>query len=310
MQRAFSTIVLLGLLLATAAAFAVTEHLKLIKSPIYAPHVTKAFSPVCHCATDKAEIKFKLRHPDSITVTIVDSGGNVVDTLATDATEPKHAFVTFHWNGHTTAGIAADGSEYQPQVELSHDRRTILMPSKITVDTSAPTVLSASDGNGILISNTHPGTAIQYAFSERAHVSVRVGGRRVVFGRHRHPSGTVRWSGKAGGKALPPGRYVLEVGAVDNTGNETPPAERKRVVITIRDIALAETPTHVAPRARFTVTVRTGAPRYGWKFGGKHGAETAKVLHLRAPAHRGHYRLVVSEHGHATTAIVTVGPKK
>ena len=90
MQRVLSTVVLLGLLLASAAAFAITEHLKLIKSPIYATQVTnergrplKVFSPVCHCTTDKAVISFKLRHPDSVTVTIVDSHGDVVDTVAT-----------------------------------------------------------------------------------------------------------------------------------------------------------------------------------------------------------------------------------
>ena len=74
MQRALSTIVLLGLLLASAAAFAITEHLKLIKSPIYGPLVTvggkpaKVFSPVCNCATGTAKISFKLRHRDSVTV--------------------------------------------------------------------------------------------------------------------------------------------------------------------------------------------------------------------------------------------------
>ena len=69
MQRVLSIVVLLGLLVASAVAFAITEHLKLIKSPIYATHVTKAFSP----ATGEAEITFSLRRSDSITVTIVSS---------------------------------------------------------------------------------------------------------------------------------------------------------------------------------------------------------------------------------------------
>ena len=61
------------------------------------------------------------------------------------------------------------------------------------------------------------------------------------------------------------------------------------------------------PGAQFTVEVRTGAPRYTWTFAGTHGTATKQLLHLRAPAHRGRYRLVVSEHGHSTTAIVIVG---
>jgi hypothetical protein len=306
LQRALSTIVLLGLLLATAAAFAITEHLKLIKSPIYAPDVAKTFSP----GTNKAEIKFKLRHPDSVTVTIVDSGGHEVATIAHGADEPKNVFVKFYWDGRTPTGIAPDGSVYQPQVKLANDRRTILMPNKIEVDTTPPKVLSARDGDGILIRGGHHAVAIRYAFAEPAHAAVDVNGRQVVFGKRTSPSGKVKWSGRVRGKMLPAGRYVLEVAAVDRAGNETPPAERKRVVIHIRDIALGETPKRVAPGARFAVKVRTGAPHYAWRFGGAHGIGTKKVLHLRAPAHRGRYRLVVSEHGHATTAVVIVGPKK
>jgi len=306
LQRALSTTVLLGLLLATAGAFALTEHLKLIKSPIYGPEVTKTFSPVCHCATDKADITFKLRHPDSVTVTIV-AGGHVVDTVATGAKMQKGVPVTFRWDGRTTTGVAREGSVYQPQVELSNDHRTILMPNKITIDTSSPKVLSASAGSGIFIRGSDHALPVQYTFSEKAHAVVYVGGRRVILGRTTRLSDKVNWNGKVGGKALRPGRYVLEVGGIDIAGNETPPAERKRLVVRIRFIALGETSIRVAPRARFAVKVRTGAPQYTWKFSGAHGTGKKKLLHLRAPARRGRYRLVVSEHGHATTATVIVG---
>ena len=310
MQRALSTVVLLGLLLASAAAFAITEHLKLIKSPIYGPRVTKVFSPVCHCPTDKAVIGFKLRHPDSVTVTIVDSGGHVVDTLKSGVSEPKGALVTFHWDGRTTTGIAPNGSVFRPQVHLAHARWTILMPNKIAVDTSSPNVIAAGDVDGILVPGTHPGIAIHYTLGEPAHATVYVRGRRVVLGRRSATHGKIKWDGKAGGKTLPPGRYVLEVGAVDLAGNETPPAERKRVVVLIRPIALPASPIHVKPGSRFTVKVRTGAPHYTWKFAGAHGTRKGKLLHLHAPAHRGRYRLVVSEHGRSATTVVIVGPKK
>jgi len=309
LQRVLSTVVLVGLLVGTAAAFAITEHLKLIKSPIYFPRVTKKLSPVCDCPADKAKIKFKLRHPDSVTVKIVDSDGHVVDTIATDASRGKNVFVTFRWDGHTTTGIAPDGSVYYPQVELANERRTILMPNKITIDSVAPKVLSATDHRGILITRGSHGIAIHYVFSEPAHASVYLGPRRVIFGRRSRPSYHVKWNGKAGGKSLPAGRYVLEVAAVDLAGNETPPAQRKRVVVRIRDIVLSDSSIHVAPRARFTVTVRTGAPQYTWRFADAHGSSKKKVLHLRAPKRRGRYRLVVSEHGHSTTATVIVGKK-
>jgi hypothetical protein len=311
LQRALSTVVLLGLLMASAAAFAITEHLKLIKSPLYGPRVTKEFSPVCHCATDKATISFKLRRSDSVTVTIVDSGRNVVATLATGLSAPKGRRLTFPWDGRTTTGtVAPDGSSYQPQVELRNARRTILMPNRIGVDTVAPKVLSASDGAGILITGGHHGIVIQYSFSEKAQASVYIGGRRVVLGRRSRSRDRLKWNGGVGGRPLPSGRYVLEVAAVDSAGNETPPAGRKRVVVQIRYIALSETAIHVAAGARFTVKVRTAAPQYTWRFSGAHGTGKKRLLHVHAPARRGRYRLVVSEHGHSATAIVIVGRKK
>jgi hypothetical protein len=320
LQRVLTTVVLLGLLVASAAAFAITEHLKLIKSPIYAPQVTNGvgktslktfFSPACHCTTDKAVISFKLRHPDSVTVTIVDSGGRVVATLPTRSVT-RNVAVKFRWSGRTTTGLAPNGATYQPQVHLSNQRWTILMPNKITIDTTPPKVLSASDGGGTLIVGRGHGIRIRYVFSEKGHASVYLGGRRVILGRPSRPRDKVKWNGKAGGKTLPPGRYVLDVAAVDAAGNETPPAERKRVVVRIRYIALDTTSIHVRPRARFTVKVRTGAPQYRWRFAGAHGTGKPgkkKLLHLQAPAHSGPYRLVVSVHGHSATATVIVGKK-
>jgi hypothetical protein len=43
-------VLVLLLLLATATAFVVTQHLKLEPSPISQTHVDKTFSPVCNCA--------------------------------------------------------------------------------------------------------------------------------------------------------------------------------------------------------------------------------------------------------------------
>lgn len=309
MQRVLSTVFLLGLLLACAAAFAITEHLKLIKSPIYATHVTKLFSPVCGCATDQAEITFSLRSSDSITVTIVDSAGHEVATLATDQPAQKGS-VTFHWNGRTAAGtVVPNASSYQPQVEFANGRRTIRMPNRILVDTSAPTVVSASDGDGLLISGGNHTIAIQYVFSGRARAAVYVGGSRVILGRSKQPQGAVNWNGTRGGKALPPGRYFLDVAAVDIAGNETARIDGKRVAVWIRPIALGEASIRVAAGARFIVHVQTAAATYTWKLAGKLGSGTTKLLRLRAPSHPGRYRLVVSEHGNSTSALVIVRKK-
>ncbi len=307
MQRVLTTVVLLGLLLGTAAAFAITERLKLIKSPIYAPQVAKIFSPVCHCATDKAEISFKLRSADRVTVTVVNSSGHVVDIVKIGVKALKDRAVSFYWDGRTSAGTVAPDGMYEPQVELAGARRTIRMPNRIVVDTAAPKVLSASDGDGILTTGNHHSIAIAYSFSDHAHAAVSLGGRRVVLGHPTRPRDAVKWTGRVAGKPLPPGRYVLDVAAIDIAGNETLPPDQRQVVVRILAIALGAAPTHVRAGASFTVQVRTGAPRYRWRFAGKHGIATKQLLHLHAPASRGRYRLVVSAEGHSASGLVIVG---
>ena len=74
-SRPCSSSALLG---GTAAAFAVTQGLKIEPSPILAPHIDKVFSPVCDCDSRVATIQFKLRKPDRVRLEIVDSDGDVV----------------------------------------------------------------------------------------------------------------------------------------------------------------------------------------------------------------------------------------
>jgi hypothetical protein len=306
LQRVLSTVTLLGLLVATAAAFAITEHLKLIKSPIFGTKVTKAFSPVCHCATAKATIRVKLRHADVVTVTIEDSSRHTVATVAAGVPLPK-GFMTFRWDGRTADGSVAPQGGYQPQIALADARRTILLPNVIEVVTTTPKVLSASDEKGAFAPGGKRAIAIHYILSKRAHAVVYLGSRRIIRGRPTRTHGQLKWNGTRGGRILPAGRYVLSVGALDLAGNETPPADRKQVVVVLRDIALSQARIDVRRRARFTVGVATEARKYSWRFAGERGTARGKVLKLRAPARLGRYRIVVTENGHSASAIVNVG---
>jgi hypothetical protein len=308
LQRVLSTVTLLGLLVATAAAFAITEHLKLIKSPIFGTEVTRAFSPVCHCPTAKAVIRVRLRHPDQVTVTIEDSSRHTVATVASDVRLPK-GFRTFRWNGRTSDGSVAPQGGYQPQIALTDARRTILLPNVIELVTTTPEVLSASDGKGAFAPGGKRAITIHYVLSKQAHAVVYLGSQRIIRGRPSRTHGQVKWNGLRDGRILPAGRYVLSVGALDVAGNQTPPAERKQVVVVLRDIALSQARIDVRRHARFAVGVATEARKYSWRFAGKHGTARSKVLKLRAPARAGRYRLVVTENGHSASALVNVGPK-
>ena len=55
--------------------------------------------------------------------------------------------------------------------------------------------------------------------------------------------------------------------------------------------------------------VETASKRYTWRLGHRHGERRGKRLRLRAPTTPGTYRLVVTENGHAATAVVRVRAK-
>jgi hypothetical protein len=71
LTRFAPTVLVLALLGATAAAFAVSERLKLEPSPITKTRVAKVFSPVCNCSQRVARVQFRLRRTDRLTVQVL-----------------------------------------------------------------------------------------------------------------------------------------------------------------------------------------------------------------------------------------------
>jgi hypothetical protein len=193
--------VLVVLVLAgTAAAFAVTESMKLETAPITATKVDKIFSPVCRCSTRVAHIRFRLSRRNRLQVSIV-HGGKLVRTLEPGqlyGPGPKH----FEWNGRDAAGrVVADGS-YDPRVRVGG--QTISLPNPIQVDTVRPRAhLVGVTGSRVL--------HIRYRLSERGHALLYDGARRVVYTRFQRPTGTITYRAA--------GPVALSLGAVDLAGN-------------------------------------------------------------------------------------------
>lgn len=308
MQRVLTTVTLLGLLVATAAAFAITEHLKLIKSPVYGTLVSKVFSPSCRCSTSTAAVRFRLRRPDRVTVTIVDSHQHQVATVVSGFRMiPRHAH-TFRWDGRTSSGRLAPDGVYYPWLHLENGHHTYKFINRITLDTKVPAVLSAGAEKAVLFAGPGRSIAIRYALSEPAHAVVYLGNQQLVVGRPTRTHNRIKWGGTipSTGEAVPEGRYVLTIAARDDAGNETPRSARKHVTVVVRYIDL--TPKRIAVRAGkgLTVRVETDASRYKWRLGRQRGLRRGRRLHLRAPTTPGTYRLVVTERGHSATALVRV----
>ncbi len=310
MQRLLTTVILVGLLVATAAAFAVTERLKLTKSPIFGTVVypKNGFSPTCGCTRGKTTIRIKLRRADAVSVRILDSRKHTVRVLV-DGVRMSRGVNVFRWDGRTDGNVIAKDGAYKAEIHLAGQHQTIVLPNPILLDTAPPEVKVVTlnrdrfspDGD-----RQADFVRIHYELSKPAHVTLYLGRNRILR-TYRHPaSGSLSWFGRVGGRTLPQGSYTLEIGAVDLAGNSTPVAERPRLHIRIRFIELASHRIVVRAGRRFSIGVSTDAKRYTWRLGGRKSVASGPVLRLRPPARRGLYTLTVSERGHVDRAAVLV----
>jgi FlgD Ig-like domain len=295
-----------ALLVATSAAFVVTEKLKLTRSPIVGPTVAKVFSPTCDCPTSTAEIRFRLRTPDRVSVEIVDSGGHVVRELARDQTQGRR-FVSYVWDGRDGAGRVVDEGTYKPRVHLDRQRRTIVMPNPIRVDTTPPRVTSFT-ARPVVISPDGDGRSdrakIRYRVDERATVELYVDGVRALRRLGTRTSGTMDWFGTAAGEPLPQDVYTLRLVARDLAGNLGPRSGSRTVRILF--LALGRDRVVVTPRQRFAILAVSQARRVRWTLGKRSGVARPGTLRLRAPAVAGSYVLRVEANGAVRRALVVV----
>ena len=132
--RLLPILLVVGLLGGTAAAFAITEGLKLEKSPIYGTHVDKLFSPVCNCDKNFSEVNFRLRKGDTLTATVITPEGDPVATIANHYF--RKGLVKLRWNGRDSAGNVVPDGPYKLRLHLKNRHQTITLPNTLTVKTN------------------------------------------------------------------------------------------------------------------------------------------------------------------------------
>ena len=305
-SRLAPAVLVAALLVATSAAFVVTEKLKLTRNPIVGPRVDKIFSPVCDCATGSATITFRLRNPDRVGVEIIDADGDVVRELARSRPQGR-APVTYTWDGRDGAGRVVEEGTYRPRVHLDRQRRTIVMPNPIRVDTTPPRIESFT-ARPIVISPDGDGRSdrakIRYRVSERSVVELYVDGVRALRRLGTRTTGTMDWFGVAGGEPLPQGRYTLRLVARDVAGNLGPRSGSRTVAI--RFLALGRDRVVTTPGGRFAILALSQARTLRWTLGGRSGVARPGALRLQAPTEPGRYVLRVDANGHVERAVVVV----
>lgn len=294
------------LLVTTAVAFVYTEKLKLTPNPILGTRVDKTFSPVCDCDTSAASIFFRLRGGDLLTAEMIDSGGDVVRELVRNRPE-REGPVTIVWDGRDDTGrIVAEGA-YRPRIHLERERRTIVLPNPIAVDTTPPVVQLVSLRPRVFSPDgDHRADAVvaRYRVDEPAGALLYVDGLQRVRKRGQLREGKIAWFGRVGGEPVAPGVYRVSVGARDRAGNLGAPTAARHVVA--RYVALGRRRIETAARARFAVLVLSDAARVEWRLGSRSGSARPGTLRLRAPLQPGRYTLRVAANGHSARAAVVV----
>ncbi|MEO5577335.1 MAG: FlgD immunoglobulin-like domain containing protein [Gaiellaceae bacterium] len=306
MARLALTALVVLLLAATAAAFALTQGLKLQKSPIFGTEVQPVFSPVCDCDKETATIAFKLRKADRLDVAIVD-GDKVIRTIERGERHAKGP-VEIEWDGRDDAGRVLPEGEYKPRIHVRSERQTITLPNPIRIDVTAPVLQNvrlrprvlSPDGDG-----RRDRVTVSYTLNEPGRGALIVNGKRrglgTLFARTEE---TIVWNGKADGRPVRAGLYSLLLVAFDPAGNRS--ARTPAVPVTVRYVALGRNRITVAAGASFAVRVSADAVRIRWTLGGRSGFTTPGTLRLVAPLQKGQFTLTVSANGHTARAAVFV----
>jgi len=287
-----------ALVLATIAAFFVTQHLK-VTTPLLAGAPSPfpgAINPVSGRTCPEPggrlvnhrtmKVSFYLLHrSDDVDVYIVDGNGTIVRTLAIG----RHLGIknrqqgTFFWGGHEDDGTLAPDGKYYVRVALVHQGRTVEIsnsagPEPVIVITHPPRPVVTSvtpeliprNGASVTIRFRAPGRRSGNVLVYRTDLP---GGPRLLksFGVSRRSAGAL-WDGRIGGRPAPRGVYLIGFQATDaacNVGRfpaAMPPApgSTPHAGVTVRYLAAQPPLAPVAAGSSALVYVDSRRQPYRW----------------------------------------------
>jgi hypothetical protein len=276
------------LVLATFAAFFVVQRVKREPADVRFARITPLFSPNGDGRLDRARVSFQLRTADTISLRVIDRGGDVVRTLNADRRVPARTRVSTVWDGRDDDGRALPDGVYKYRVNLQQQGRAVPLPRGVRIDTQGPRprvqriggdnrgadILPRPDGRPVTIrfynpARHDPTELMVYRTDpdpQQVFRTVVPGGRR-----------TFLYDGRdAAGQPLTPGTYVVALRTRDRAGNAgtapgplPPKAEygqrlRGHGGITVRDLAAQPPlePTISESDATFGVDAR--GRRFAW----------------------------------------------
>jgi hypothetical protein len=203
------------LVVATGAAFFVTQRLKTSDPVVKRLALQRFFSPNGDGRKETAGISFQLPNGDRVTVDVVDGGGDRVRRLA-DGRRLRAGTHRLTWDGRDDRGRVPKDGTYYVRVVLREQGRAVTGPRGIVLTTEAPRPRIVSAGPGRIDS------------ARRVPVTIRFTGPAVVRPIFRvwRTDGSVRevarftvprgehvgtWDGRVRGRPAPEGTYAFSV---------------------------------------------------------------------------------------------------
>jgi hypothetical protein len=203
------------LVLATGAAFFVTQRLKTEDPVVKRLALQRFFSPNADGRKERAGISFELPEGDRVTVDVVEDGGDRVRRLAGDRLmrAGRHRL---SWNGRNDRGRVPPDGTYYVRVSLREQGRAATGPRGIVLTTAPPRVRIAAAAPGRVVAGRR--TPITLRFTGPAVVRPvfrvwRTDGRPREVARFTVPRGqhVGAWNGLVDGRPAPPGSYAFSV---------------------------------------------------------------------------------------------------
>jgi hypothetical protein len=333
-----------ALVVATVAAFFITQHLK-VTTPLIAgsprpfPEYINPLagrSGICGGVDHRTmRISFYLLHrSDTVDVFVVNRSGSIVATLATGRhmrRGVRNPDGEFSWNGRESGGRIAPDGVYYLRVALLGQGRTVDITSSsgqlqtVIVDTRAPAPRVVGVQPHLI--DAAATVAIRYTGTEGRGASVLVY-RTDVPGRPRLVKtfgtfgGSASWDGRIAGLPSPTGIYLVGLRVTDAACNvglfpgelPPPPGTTPGAGVTVRYLAAEPPSTAVAPGSRATVFVDARKHLYHWSLRRPAAHRAIAMGHSRSAAlsvpiprrRAGLYELTLRRGGHATVVPLVV----
>jgi hypothetical protein len=336
-----------ALVVATIAAFFVTQHLK-VTTPLIAgiriePSVINPRAGVVCGGVDHrtTTISFYLLYrADAVDVYVIDESGTIVRTLASGRhmrRAVRNPDGNFYWDGREDNGTAAPDGTYSIEVALIHQGRTLILsnpagPLTAKIKSRAPQPVVNAVSPRLIPRPGGTSVTIRYSGNERRGGTVQIyrtdlpGRPRLVKSFATPWNGqSATWDGKIRQRPAPPGVYLMGLDVTDaacNTGHfpragAAPPRSTAHAGVTVRYLSAQPPLEPVTAGSAALVYVDSRRQPYRWwlrRSGHSKPVSTGKSdqVTLRVPLPRGRaglYELTLRARRHVTTVpLVAASP--